>query len=85
MTDISEVSGARASSLTEQLQRGFRWMRFAPALESAWHVDQFRDGIGYHRVSLVILAAVLLIMFKVDKGVMPEISGRMIASSISTS
>jgi diguanylate cyclase (GGDEF)-like protein len=77
MTDISEVSGARASSLTEQLQRGFRWMRFAPALESAWHVDQFRDGIGFHRVSLVILAAVLLIMFKVDNGVMPEISSRM--------
>lgn len=67
----------RATSLTAQLQRGFPWMRFEPALEAAWRVDQFRDGVRSLRISIAILAGVLLLLFQVDHGVMPEISGRM--------
>jgi len=67
----------RASSLTGQLQRGFRWLRFEPELEVAYRSGQFRDGVGYLRVSLVILAGTLLALFRVDHAVMPEISGQM--------
>ena len=67
----------RATSLTQQLQRGFPWMRFEPALEAAWRVDQFQDGVRFLRISIAILAGVLLVLFQVDHGVMPEISGRM--------
>lgn len=67
----------RATSLNQQLQRGFPWMRFEPALEAAWRVDQFQDGVRSLRISIAILAGVLLVLFQVDHGVMPEISGRM--------
>jgi diguanylate cyclase (GGDEF)-like protein len=67
----------RAASLTAQLQRGFPWMRFEPALESAYRNDQFRDGIRFLRISLVILAGILLALFQVDHAVMPQVSERM--------
>lgn len=66
----------RASSLTGQLQRGFRWLRFEPELEVAYRQEQFRDHVGYLRVGLALLAGILLILFRVDHGVMPEISGQ---------
>ena len=66
-----------ATSLTQQLRRGFPWMRFEPALEAAWRIDQFQDGVRFLRVSIAILAGVLLVLFQVDHGVMPEITGRM--------
>ena len=64
----------RASSLTEQLQRGFRWMRFEPALESAYRADQFRDGLKYLRINLAMLAAIIVAIVQVDHLVMPAIS-----------
>jgi diguanylate cyclase (GGDEF)-like protein len=67
----------RAASLTGQLQRGFPWMRFEPALESAYRSEQFRDGIRFLRFSLAILAGVLLLLFQVDHAVMPQVSERM--------
>ncbi len=67
----------RASSLTGQLQRGFPWLRFEPDLEGVYRQQQFRDRVGYLRVSLAILAGLLLLLFRVDHGVMPEISGQM--------
>lgn len=70
-------AAGHAISLTQQLRRGFPWMRFEPALEAAWRIDQFQDGVRFLRVSIVILAGVLLVLFQVDHGVMPEITGRM--------
>ena len=67
----------RATSLAQQLQRGFPWMRFEPELETAWRVDQFQDGVRFLRISIAILAGIMLMLFQVDHGVMPEISGRM--------
>jgi diguanylate cyclase (GGDEF)-like protein len=67
----------RATSLTQQLQRGFPWMRFEPALEAAWRVDQFQDGVRFLRISIAILAGILLALFQIDHGVMPEIAGRL--------
>ena len=64
----------RASSLTGQLQRGFRWMRFEPALESAYRADQFRDGLKYLRINLAMLAAIIVAIVQVDHLVMPAIS-----------
>ncbi len=67
----------RASSLTGQLQRGFRWLRFEPELEVVYRLEQFRDRVGYLRVSLAVLAGILLLLFQVDNGVMPRVSGQM--------
>ncbi len=67
----------RATSLSAQLQRGFTWMRFEPALESAYRSDQFRDGVRFLRISLAILAGILLALFQVDHAVMPQISERL--------
>ena len=67
----------RATSLAQQLQRGFPWMRFEPELETAWRVDQFQDGVRFLRISIAILAGIMLMLFQVDHGVMPAISGRM--------
>lgn len=77
---LAAASGAGespASLASEQLAGGFRWLRFEPALESAYRTEQFREGLGYLRLSLGIIAAALLILFQIDHAVMPEISGRM--------
>jgi diguanylate cyclase (GGDEF)-like protein len=63
----------RVSSVAEQLARGFRWMRFEPALESAWRVDQFREGRRYLRVNLAILAVIVFAIVQIDRIVMPAI------------
>ncbi|HEY7752281.1 MAG TPA: diguanylate cyclase [Steroidobacteraceae bacterium] len=62
-----------ASPLHEQLRLGFRWLRFEPALEAAWRAEQFQDGLRYLRVSLVLLAAFILVINQVDQGVLPAI------------
>jgi diguanylate cyclase (GGDEF)-like protein len=62
-----------ASPLTEQLRRGFRWLRFGPALEAAWRAEQFQEGLRYLRVSLVLLAVFILVINQVDQGVLPAI------------
>lgn len=77
---LAAASGAGespASLASEQLASGFRWLRFEPALESAYRTEQFREGVGYLRLSLGIIAAALLILYQLDHGVMPEISGRL--------
>jgi diguanylate cyclase (GGDEF)-like protein len=67
------VSGPNASSLTEQLARGFHGLRFEGELESAYRRDQFRDRIRYLRIKLAILAALSLVIIQVDHIVMPVI------------
>ncbi|MGH8251991.1 MAG: diguanylate cyclase [Steroidobacteraceae bacterium] len=75
-TDSSNAKGAEpVSSLAAQLERGFRWMRFEPALESAWRVDQFRDGRRYLRVNLAVLAIMVFTIVQIDRFVMPAIGG----------
>jgi len=71
------VSGSQASSLAEQLQRGFGGLRFAGELESAWRRDQFRERLRYLRINLALLAVISLVVIQVDRVVMPVI-GRIV-------
>ena len=67
------MSGSNASSLTQQLARGFHGLRFEGELESAYRRDQFRDRMRYLRINLAILAAMSLLIIQVDHIVMPVI------------
>lgn len=71
------MSGARASSLTEQLQRGFHGLRFEGELEAAYRRDQFYDRLRYLRINLAILAAIAVTVIQLDHVVMPVI-GRIV-------
>lgn len=64
----------RATSLAQQLQRGFPWMRFEQALESAYRSDQFREGLKYLRINLALLAAIIVAIVQIDHIVMPLVS-----------
>jgi len=63
-----------ASTPSEQLEQGFRWLRFGPDLEAAWRTEQFRDGLRYLRVSLALLTALILAINQIDRAVLPAIS-----------
>ncbi|MBX3703365.1 MAG: GGDEF domain-containing protein [Steroidobacteraceae bacterium] len=63
-----------ASTPSEQLEQGFRWLRFSPGLEAAYRTEQFRDLLGYLRVSLALLAALILAVNQIDRAVLPAIS-----------
>jgi diguanylate cyclase (GGDEF)-like protein len=71
------LSGTDATSLTEQLQRGFHGLRFEGELETAYRRDQFRERLRYLRINLAILAAISLLVIQVDRVVMPAI-GRIV-------
>jgi len=61
----------RASSLSRQLQQGFRWLRFEPELESAWRADQFRASLRYLRANLVVVAVLVFAIIRIDHLVIP--------------
>ena len=71
------MSGAHASSLTEQLRRGFHGLRFEGDLESAYRRDQFQERLRYLRINLALLAVISLVVIQVDHVVMPAI-GRIV-------
>lgn len=62
-----------ASPVAEQLQRGHRWLRFQPGLETAYRAKQFRSDLKLLRASLGIVGVSLLVMFEIEHVVMPEI------------
>lgn len=64
----------RASEVRQQLDRGFRAMRFVPYLEAGYRVDQFRDGQVFLRINLLLLMALILTIVQVDQMVIPEFS-----------
>ena len=71
------LSGAKESSLTEQLERGFHGLRFDGELESAYRRDQFYDRLRYLRINLAVLAAISLTVIQIDRVVVPVI-GRIV-------
>jgi diguanylate cyclase (GGDEF)-like protein len=71
------LSGAKESSLTEQLRRGFHGLRFDGELESAYRRDQFYDRLRYLRINLAVLAAISLTVIQIDRIVVPVI-GRIV-------
>jgi len=66
----------RAASLTGQLQRGFAWMRFEPALESVYRAGQFADNLRLLRINLVLLAVIIFSIIQIDRVVMPALSAK---------
>lgn len=68
------MSGVRASSLTEQqLEKGFYGLRFGSDLEAAWRREQFHDRLNYLRVNLVLLAAIIFTIVRLDELVLPTV------------
>jgi diguanylate cyclase (GGDEF)-like protein len=76
-TGRRDLSGAKESSLTEQLRRGNHGLRFDGPLESAYRRDQFQDRLRYLRINLAILAAISLTVIQIDRVVVPVI-GRIV-------
>ena len=76
-TGRRDLSGAKESSLTEQLRRGFHGLRFGGELESAYRRDQFFDRLRYLRINLAVLAAISLTVIQIDRIVVPVI-GRIV-------
>jgi diguanylate cyclase (GGDEF)-like protein len=64
---------AKASSLTEQLQRGFHGLRFEGELEAAYRRDQFHERLRYLRINLGLIAAISLVVVQLDRVVMPVV------------
>jgi diguanylate cyclase (GGDEF)-like protein len=62
-----------ASPVAEQLQRGFRWLRFVPGLETAYRAEQFRGDLNFLRANLGIVGLSLLVIFQIEHVVMPAI------------
>lgn len=59
-------TGLSASALSEQLRRGFRGLRFEATVEAAFREEQFRDGLKYLRINLVILVAIVFTIVQLD-------------------
>lgn len=80
MPDTATAAGAglvdRATSLAGQLQRGFPWMRFEPALESVYRDGQFADNLRLLRINLAILAVIIFSIIQIDRIVMPALSAK---------
>ena len=58
------------SPVAEQLQRGFRWLRFMPGLESAYRQDRFRQSLPYLRANLGIGALLVTVFALLDQFVL---------------
>lgn len=72
--DAGHDSGmAPESTPAEQLEQGFRWLRFGPDLEAAYRSEQFQDGLKHLRVTLLLLAAFVLAVNQADRAVQPVI------------
>lgn len=65
------VGSTPAPTAANQLERGFRWLRFSPALEADYRAAQFRDGARYLRINLVLLAVFILAINQIDRSVLP--------------
>ncbi|MGE0030770.1 MAG: diguanylate cyclase [Steroidobacteraceae bacterium] len=66
----------RATSLARQLQRGFPWMRFEPALESVYRAGQFADNLRLLRINLALLAVIIFSIIQIDRVVIPALSAK---------
>lgn len=73
----STEAADHASSLTAQLQRGFPWMRFEPALESVYRTGQFADNLRLLRINILLLAAIIFLLIQIDRVVMPVLSAKL--------
>jgi len=62
-----------ASPIAEQLQRGFRSLRFRSGLEAVYRAEQFQSDLKFLRVSLGIVGLGLLVVFQIEHVVMPAI------------
>jgi diguanylate cyclase (GGDEF)-like protein len=65
------VGSALAHTAAEQLESGFRWLRFSPVLEADYRAAQFRDGARYLRINLLLLAVCILAINLIDRSVLP--------------
>lgn len=63
-----------AATLQDQLHRGFRAMTFDQALEPAYRDHEFRDGLRYLRINLILLVLLVLAIVQIDRIVMPAFS-----------
>lgn len=62
----------RVSPMAEQLQRGFRWLRFGPDLEPAYRQAQYQESLTYLRVNLGITLAVVVVVMQLNRLVLSD-------------
>jgi len=65
---------ARKPAPADQLEKGFRWLKFEPGLESAFVAERFAEGRRFVRVNLIVLVALIGTINALDRIVMPEIA-----------
>ncbi len=67
-TPPAPVQGSPAA---EQLARGYSWLRFEPALESAFWRGHFEQGVLQLRVNLLLALALLVAFTMMDRTLVP--------------
>ena len=67
-TPPAPVQGSPAA---EQLARGYSWLRFDPALESAFWRGHFEQGVLQLRVNLLLALALLVAFTMMDRTLVP--------------
>jgi len=77
MSVFDNVDGPdHATSVRDQLERGYSDMRFERSLELAYRHDQFYDSLKYLRINLSILMVLIVIVVQLDRVVMPDYSAQ---------
>jgi diguanylate cyclase (GGDEF)-like protein len=62
----------RSSPAAEQLERGFRWLRFEPQLEEHYQRERHEQGLARLRFNLVLAVGLVLAFVAMDQGFMPD-------------
>jgi diguanylate cyclase (GGDEF)-like protein len=61
----------QVSPVAEQLQSGYPWLRFEPALETQYRAENYAEGLSQLRVNLAISLVLVLAFTTVDRLVLP--------------
>jgi diguanylate cyclase (GGDEF)-like protein len=72
----TQVDSTRSSPAAEQLERGFRWLRFEPQLEEHYQRERHEQGLTHLRFNLVLALGLVLAFVSMDRGFMPDTQAR---------
>ncbi len=75
MTPERGTDPTHPSPVAEQLQRGFPWLRFEPALEKAYLREHYELGLLQLRLNLVLALGLVLAFIAMDRMVVPSGGG----------
>jgi diguanylate cyclase (GGDEF)-like protein len=72
MTPEPHSEQAHSSPVAEQLERGFRWLRFEAQLENEYQREQYEHGLDQLRLNIVLAIGLVLAFMAIDRMVLPD-------------